>query len=612
MRRFAELLGAPLGATAPGRRRTGDAARAPAGAGAHRAGQPAARHRPRRRRGSPSCSTRSASPPRRPATTSTSTSRRGATTPRPRSTSSRRSPATTATRASAARCRGPPPPAGSSPRQAERRRAAVDCSSGSGSPRPCRCRSSRPATWRACGLARRRHHDRQPAGRRGVGAAHVAAARACVGAVAYNWSHRNHGVRLFEIGHMFNRAVVARRRAARRARARSARVLAGPRRPTAVELWRFVAEALGRRRRRASRTPRSPGLHPTRSARILRGRRRRSARSARSTPACSTPTASASGWLPRGRPRHAARPAARRPAPFRPVSRFPSSDIDLAFEVDDDVPASAVEDAIRAAAGDLLWSVAPVRRLPRRRRGRRPPQPRLHACASRPPTAPSPTPTSPRSAPRSSTPSSPASPPPSAAERCPPSPSTAPSVRHALASSRVGGQLAADRDRPASDRRERLAACSGNDSRRPFEAIAMTARAGALVATGEPAPTRVRRVGEVVHSHATGRRARRSPPSIGRLAPSGDPTVLRPQSGRPVSGVQTTSGGAPLSPGGRSCQPARGPPAAAEPTSATARVRPRPPEHRPSVDLVACAVLRAQTVWIYGRTRWMSPNSCQR
>ena len=42
---------------------------------------------------------------------------------------------------------------------------------------------------------------------------------------------------------------------------------------------------------------------------------------------------------------------------FRPFSLFPSSDIDLAFEVDEEVPASAVEDAIRTAGGDLLWSV---------------------------------------------------------------------------------------------------------------------------------------------------------------------------------------------------------------------------------------------------------------
>ena len=43
--------------------------------------------------------------------------------------------------------------------------------------------------------------------------------------------------------------------------------------------------------------------------------------------------------------------------PYRAFSLYPSSDIDLAFEVDDAVPASAVADAIRAAGGDLLWDV---------------------------------------------------------------------------------------------------------------------------------------------------------------------------------------------------------------------------------------------------------------
>ena len=42
----------------------------------------------------------------------------------------------------------------------------------------------------------------------------------------------------------------------------------------------------------------------------------------------------------------------------RPFSLYPSSDIDLAFEVDEDVPASAVEDTIRTAGGELLWRVA--------------------------------------------------------------------------------------------------------------------------------------------------------------------------------------------------------------------------------------------------------------
>ena len=39
------------------------------------------------------------------------------------------------------------------------------------------------------------------------------------------------------------------------------------------------------------------------------------------------------------------------------VSRFPSSDIDLALVVDDGYPADAVADSLRAAAGDVLESV---------------------------------------------------------------------------------------------------------------------------------------------------------------------------------------------------------------------------------------------------------------
>ena len=40
--------------------------------------------------------------------------------------------------------------------------------------------------------------------------------------------------------------------------------------------------------------------------------------------------------------------------PYRPVSRYPSSDIDLAFEVDEATPAADVEAHLREAAGDLL------------------------------------------------------------------------------------------------------------------------------------------------------------------------------------------------------------------------------------------------------------------
>ena len=49
--------------------------------------------------------------------------------------------------------------------------------------------------------------------------------------------------------------------------------------------------------------------------------------------------------------------APRRPIQMEPVSRFPTSDIDLAFVVDDDVPAGDVERTLREAGGDLLASL---------------------------------------------------------------------------------------------------------------------------------------------------------------------------------------------------------------------------------------------------------------
>ena len=43
--------------------------------------------------------------------------------------------------------------------------------------------------------------------------------------------------------------------------------------------------------------------------------------------------------------------------PYQLVSRYPSSDIDLAFEVDETTPAADVERMIRSAGGDLVASV---------------------------------------------------------------------------------------------------------------------------------------------------------------------------------------------------------------------------------------------------------------
>jgi len=176
-----------------------------------------------------------------------------------------------------------------------------------------------------------------------------------VGAVAYNWSHRNHGVRLFEIGHTFERPADPTA-ALPEEREVLAAVVAGAEAPEAVQLWRVVAEALGLEGI-ALANAEVAGLHPTRSAVLSH---------------VGGPVGSLGEIDPGVLDAHGIGervayleldlttlldlPHGDQPA--RPFSLFPSSDIDLAFEVDDAVPATAVQDAIRAAAGELLWAVS--------------------------------------------------------------------------------------------------------------------------------------------------------------------------------------------------------------------------------------------------------------
>src|SRR5690606_18041942 len=65
-----------------------------------------------------------------------------------------------------------------------------------------------------------------------------------VGAVSYNWSHRNHGARLFEIGHVFNRPTAADADLPDE-REILAAVVAGEDATAAVDLWRIMASLLG-------------------------------------------------------------------------------------------------------------------------------------------------------------------------------------------------------------------------------------------------------------------------------------------------------------------------------------------------------------------------------
>jgi phenylalanyl-tRNA synthetase beta chain len=175
-----------------------------------------------------------------------------------------------------------------------------------------------------------------------------------VGAVAYNWSHRNHGVSLFEVGHVFRRSLEPSA-ALPDEREQLGAVLAGRDAADGVHLWRAVAEALGVSGARLENAE-VAGLHPTRAARVfvaevLVGQVGELDPAVLDAHGIGERVA----YLEVDLDTLLALPHGDRS--YRPFSLYPSSDVDLAFEVDDDVPASVVEDAVRRAGGELLWSV---------------------------------------------------------------------------------------------------------------------------------------------------------------------------------------------------------------------------------------------------------------
>jgi phenylalanyl-tRNA synthetase beta chain len=173
-----------------------------------------------------------------------------------------------------------------------------------------------------------------------------------VAAVAHNHARRQIGVGLWEIGHVFLPAPPDQ--VLPDEREHVAVVLAGREAPAAVEVWQRLA-ALFRLEAPAVENATLPGLHPTRGARTL---------------VAGTPVGIVGEIDPAVLGRHdvgervaylevdlgALFAAPRRSDAYRQISRFPSSDVDLAFEVPDAVSALAVEDTLRTT-DDLVWSV---------------------------------------------------------------------------------------------------------------------------------------------------------------------------------------------------------------------------------------------------------------
>ncbi len=172
-------------------------------------------------------------------------------------------------------------------------------------------------------------------------------------ALAYNASHRNDGAGLFEMGKIFLPPAGDRQRPSEPEILAVA--LAGREAPQAVRVWTALAEAVGVDGV-ALEAGTSPGLHPTRCARLVAGGAVVGVVGEIDPIVTETwDIAERVAWLEVDL--DALDSVPRRDRRYRTVSRFPSNDIDLAFVVDDGVPAGAVATTISESAGDLLASL---------------------------------------------------------------------------------------------------------------------------------------------------------------------------------------------------------------------------------------------------------------
>ncbi len=174
-----------------------------------------------------------------------------------------------------------------------------------------------------------------------------------LGAVAYNQRHFNGDVRLFEIGHVYLPSPEGQLLPDEREFLAVA--LSGEEAPAAVAVLDLLAEALALPAVEL-RAAELPGMHPTRSAEVVVAGRERGAVGEvdpEVLEACGVSGRVA--WLQLDLQQVLEGPRTRRR--YRPVSKYPPSDVDLAFVVPDGVAAVQVERALRASAGSLLARV---------------------------------------------------------------------------------------------------------------------------------------------------------------------------------------------------------------------------------------------------------------
>jgi phenylalanyl-tRNA synthetase beta chain len=170
-------------------------------------------------------------------------------------------------------------------------------------------------------------------------------------AIAFNESHRRSGARLFEIGHVYPAGTGELPEETEMLCV----VLAGAEAPAAVALWREVASALGIGARLDQDNPPS-GLHATRSASLLAGKTRIGA-IGEIDPGVAEAFEISERVAVLELDLSAVLDAAPAPAKWSAISRAPSSDVDFAFVLSEEIPAQRIDRAIRQGAGALLVSV---------------------------------------------------------------------------------------------------------------------------------------------------------------------------------------------------------------------------------------------------------------
>lgn len=172
-------------------------------------------------------------------------------------------------------------------------------------------------------------------------------------AVAFNAGHRNPDVRFFEIGHVYLPPPPGQQLPDERERLAVA--LAGEDALAASAVLRVLLDEL-RIDCVSLVAAERPGLHPTRTAAIVAGTEELGAVGEVDPDVLAAHGIEGRlGWFELELERLCALP--RRDPTARPVSRYPSSDVDLAFAVPDVVPAAAVAETLRRAGGDELESV---------------------------------------------------------------------------------------------------------------------------------------------------------------------------------------------------------------------------------------------------------------